>query len=141
MLCYKKVKCDGRTDRRTNGPTKRVVESRSTRLKKKLTDLFYHFLFDSSLIHLHKNRKVLFHIPSNLYQKIDQSRISFHYFHCMLCQRWLGIGFESHIKDKSTRARAAITNIRFMNHAHPIVSDAHRIKKISSDSFGYLANA
>ena len=29
----KKVKCDGRTDQRTDGQTKRVVESRSTRLK------------------------------------------------------------------------------------------------------------
>ena len=29
----KKVKCDGRTDRPTDGPTKRGVESRSTRLK------------------------------------------------------------------------------------------------------------
>ena len=30
----KKVKCDGRADRRTDGPTKRGVESRSTRLKR-----------------------------------------------------------------------------------------------------------
>ena len=30
----KKVKCDGWTDGRTNGPKKRGVESRSTRLKK-----------------------------------------------------------------------------------------------------------
>ena len=30
----KKVKCDGPTDGRTNGPTKRGVESRSTRLIK-----------------------------------------------------------------------------------------------------------
>ena len=29
----KKVKCDGPTDRQTDGPTKRVVESRSTGLK------------------------------------------------------------------------------------------------------------
>ena len=29
-----KTKCDGRTDQRTNGPTKRGVESRSTRLKR-----------------------------------------------------------------------------------------------------------
>ena len=30
----KKVKCDGRTDGGTDGPTKRGVESRNTRIKK-----------------------------------------------------------------------------------------------------------
>ena len=33
----KKVECDGRTDRPTDGPTKRGVESRSARLKIKIT--------------------------------------------------------------------------------------------------------
>ena len=32
----KKVKCDGRTDQRTDGSTKRGVESRSTRLKREI---------------------------------------------------------------------------------------------------------
>ena len=38
----KKVKCDGPTDGQTDGPTKRVVESRSTRLKNSFQVVYEH---------------------------------------------------------------------------------------------------
>ena len=56
----------------------------------------------------------------------------------MLRQRRLRIGFEIQIKDKSTRACAAIINIRFMDCAYLI-----RIRWVldKKDSFGYLVYA
>ena len=38
----KKVKCDGPMDRRTDGPTKRVIDSRCTRLKNSFQVVYEH---------------------------------------------------------------------------------------------------